>query len=340
MEEIHALLFGLLLMGRPRIHDLGLPRNVIRRHGAFHYIDPSTHRWERLCDDSSEAQMHRALADRLDRGARSSMNDLFDLYLARIMPSKAVKTREIQELQLKKLRTSFGARHPDRIEPTDIAEYLDTAKHKTASNREMALLSNVFTYGMRWGRTKRNPCLGVKRHTETPRKVYVSSSRFWAAWREAPQHLGLAMELSLTTGQRLGDLLTLKWTSVHEDGITFVQNKTGVVIVIGWTEWLHDIIARCQENNHSAYVLISSNGMRWTTDGFKTAWQRFMRPRPDRFQFRDIRKKSGNDGETGKHLGNDQKTFDTWYNLKPQRASALSGREIIDSVLDTKPATR
>jgi hypothetical protein len=60
-----------------------------------------------------------------------------------------------------------------------------------------------------------------------------------------------------------------------------------------------------------------------------------MRPREDRFQFRDIRKKSGNDSETGALLGNDQKTFDKWYKLKPRRASALSGREILDTVLDT-----
>jgi integrase len=272
--------------------------------------------------------MYRALAEALAADTQFTMNDLFDLYDERLMPAKAPKTREGQEIQLRALRAWGGKRSPNDIEPHEIAEYLDTRSSKVGANREIALLSAVFTAGIRWGKAKRNPCLGVARNVETPRKVYVSSPRFWAAWTAAPLQVGLAMELSLTTGQRLGDLLALKWTAIQDNGIHFIQNKTGVSIVIGYTEWLQDVIARCKEQSHkSDYVLVNSQGLRWTTDGFKTAWQRFMKPREDRFQFRDIRKKSGNDGDTGEHLGNDKKTFDKWYAMKPKRASALTGRE-------------
>ncbi len=323
-------------MGRPRIHNRGLPNRVVLRHNAYYYINPVDGRWERLCKANDLSAMHRALAERLERQTLFSFNDLFDLYETRVMPNKAASTRKIQGIYLKKLRSKFGARDPNSIEPPNIAEYLDGAEAKTSANREIALLSNVFTYGVRWGRVKRNPCLGVVRNTEKPRKVYVSSPRFWGAWTDAPLQLGLAMELSLTTGQRLNDLLALKKTALHDEGIHFVQRKTGVSIVIEWTEWLRDVIARCAElSGDSPYVLVTTNGTRWTDSGFQTAWQRFMRERADRFQFRDIRKKSGNDGETGTHLGNDARTFDKWYALKPKRAKALSGREILDSVLDS-----
>ncbi len=262
--------------------------------------------------------MHIALAAALtvDHGPR--MDSLFDLYCERIMPSKAASTRAGQEIQIRALRAWCGARSPESIEPHDIAEYLDTRSSKVGGNREMALLSAVFTAALRWGKCKRNPCLGVKRNRETPRQVYVSRPRFWDAWAAAPPHVGLAMELGLTTGQRLGDLLALKTAAIHTDGIRFDQNKTGVAIVIEWSEWLRDVITRCKEiSGDSPYVLVNTTGQRWTADGFKTAWQRFMRPREDRFQFRDIRKKSGNDGATGAHLGNDSKTFEKWYALKP-----------------------
>lgn len=60
------------------------------------------------------------------------------------------------------------------------------------------------------------------------------------------------MELSLTAGQRLGDLLALRWLAVHEDDMRFIQNKTQVDIVIERTTWLNDVLARCGElSEHS-----------------------------------------------------------------------------------------
>ena len=49
------------------------------------------------------------------------------------------------------------------------------------ANREIALLSHVFTIAREWGLTeKTNPCAGVRRNKETPRDFYADS-QIWDA---------------------------------------------------------------------------------------------------------------------------------------------------------------
>jgi site-specific recombinase XerD len=54
------------------------------------------------------------------------------------------------------------------IEP-HIAAYLDQRESKVAANREITFLSSMFSYAMRWGWCKFNPCTGVRRNTENMR---------------------------------------------------------------------------------------------------------------------------------------------------------------------------
>lgn len=316
-------------MGRKRVKDKGLPKRVYLRHGAFYFVDVGG-KWLRLANEDDTAGMHRALANLADAGA-AKLSAVFDRYAAEVMPTKAAKTQRDQSKQLDILRRDFGGARVTDVKPSHIAGFLDAYPSPVAANRIMALLSHIYKKAIRWGLCESNPCRGVERNPDKKRGVYVESDAFWRAWNDAPLRIRLAMELAYVTGQRQADILNLRWADCAEDGVRFCQGKTGTGIVLEWSEWLRDLLARCKDAQRDAlgfYVLADARGQRLTSSGFQTAWQRFMRERDERFQFRDIRKKSANDGVTGDHLGHrDPRTLKQWYLLKPKHVQGVTGRE-------------
>lgn len=316
-------------MGRKRTRDTHLPKRVYLRHGRYYHAGADG-KWRPLAPEGDMSGMHRALSDLLENGP-GRLSDVIDRYAREVLTTKAPKTQRDQSKQLDILRRDFGKAAPADVRPSHVAAFLDAYPSPVAANRIVALLSHVYKKAIRWGLAESNPCRGVERNPDGKRQVYVTNEQFWSAWRDASPRVRLAMELAYVTGQRQADVLTLKWADCKDDGLHFRQHKTGTGIVIERGEWIGDLLARCREAQRDAmsfYVLADGHGQRWTSSGFQTAWQRFMRGRPDRFQFRDIRKKSANDGLTGEHLGHrDRRTLEQWYLLKPKHVQGVTGRE-------------
>lgn len=316
-------------MGRKRVHGKGLPKRVYLRHGAYYHAGTDG-KWRRLAAEGDEPGMYRALADLSDPRA-IRLSDVMDRYAAEVLTTKSPKTQRDQKNQLALLKRDFGKARPADVKPSHVAAFLDAYPSPVAANRIAALLSHVYKKAIRWGLCESNPCRGVERNPEGMRPVYVDGERFWHAWQDAPLRIQLAMELAYVTGQRQADLLNLKWADCQDDGLHFRQAKTGTGVVVEWSAWLRDLLARCKEVQTQAlgfYVLANARGQRLTSSGFQTAWQKFMRDREDRFQFRDLRKKSANDGATGEHLGHrDPRTLRDWYMLKPKHVQGVTGRE-------------
>ncbi|WP_270955558.1 hypothetical protein [Burkholderia pseudomallei] len=269
-------------MGRPRKHDLGLPLRVYLRHGAYFYVT-SEGTWERLCDESvPPIEVPRVLADWLKKRASLDMDHLFDLYAARVMSKRAATTRRIDKPRLQQLREAFGKRAIHNIKARDIADRPD---------HEIELLSNVFSYGIRWRMAKRNPCLRLILRNSGQLCARISAAQFWRTWSEAPKPIALAMELSLRTKQSLGDVLNLRWSAIRKDGLYFSRTRPDRLTRITWNRELNELIIRCKEiSGESTHVLVNSRGRPWSLSGFQTAWQRFMLGRTNGFEFRIIRK--------------------------------------------------
>lgn len=66
------------------------------------------------------------------------------------------------------------------VRPTHIAKYLDIRgiKAPIRANREISLLSHIFSYAMRWGQVDKNSYLGVAKHTEKGRNRYITDQEF------------------------------------------------------------------------------------------------------------------------------------------------------------------
>lgn len=156
-----------------------------------------------------------------------NMGEVFDRYEARIIPGKKPRTQQDNLKELKQLRKAFENAPIEAITPQVVAQYRDARTAKIRANREIALLSHVFTIAREWGMTdKANPCAGVRRNKETPRDFYADSAVWDAVYAQAAQELKDAMQLAYLTGQRPADVLKISINDLSGDFLIVGQGKT------------------------------------------------------------------------------------------------------------------
>ena len=228
------------MMGRPRKHPHKLdflPR-VQLSHGAY-YLITTGQKWVKL----GRAGHEREALEEYGRLTLSpvrlrDMAGIFDRYEREIVPTKAPRTQRDNHSEMALLRVAFGKMKPGDITPQHVYGYMDR-RPSTRANREVALLSNVLNYAIRWGELATNPCKQVSRNREHPRRRYITDAEFWAAHEEANQTVRCAMMLSLITGLRQGDVLDLTMRSITADGLLVApgktHKKTGQTMLFRWT---------------------------------------------------------------------------------------------------------
>ncbi|WP_460152713.1 tyrosine-type recombinase/integrase [Pseudomonas sp. S2_B07] len=168
---------------------------------------------------------------RLDRKAIPKpahlMDRLFDDYESKVMPKLTPGTQSDYEKGLRQLRKAFVGAPVDAMTPQVIAQYRDARSAKVRANREIALLSTMFTFAREWGLTdKANPCFGLRRNKETPRDFYAGEIVWDAVYAQAPPELKDAMDLAYLTGQRPADVLKASAADINNGFLMVGQGKT------------------------------------------------------------------------------------------------------------------
>ena len=221
-----------------------------------------------------------------------------------------------------------------------IYAYLDE-RGKTSearANREIALLSHMFTKAIRWGVVDDNPCRGVERFTMKPRDRYVEDWELEAFCEKSGDFLAAYCAFKVLTGLRQSDILALRLDQLKPDGIHVTTSKTGKRIVIGWSAALRlsvDRLRKLKRPIAGLYLLSTRKGTRYSRDGFKSIWQRKMTaaladpecPLVERFTEHDLRRKTGSDA-TADHaqrlLGHtDARITERHYRVKPEKVEPL-----------------
>ncbi len=312
-----------------------LPRRVYRKHGAFYLVTPEN-KWIRL--GKTEQEMYLALA-RLDGQStvmEQGMAALFARYAAEVIPTKAAGTQKDNARELANLQKSFGTADPRKIKPIHIYQYLD-ARGKTAktrANREIALLSHVFSYAIRWGIVEANPCRDVRKFSEKPRDRYVEDWEYAAVYAIAPVIVKAAMEVASITGMRQGDILALKRADLTDAGISVTQNKTGKKQIFEWTPGLRSAIDQAigiERSASSMWIFATTTGKRYSSSGFQTAWGRLMDKAlgdgviASRFTFHDLRAKAGSESTDATRLLGHQNPATTRriYERRPDKVKPI-----------------
>ncbi|RLW62235.1 MAG: hypothetical protein B6D70_07675 [gamma proteobacterium symbiont of Stewartia floridana] len=304
-------------MGRKRKSNKDLPQRVYFRNGAYYFVSPPPQsKWIRL--GKKKGEMYAALARlNLTDIPCFTMRDVWKRYAEEVLPGKAISSQLANKAEAEKLLAVFGDMHPDAIKPQDIAEYLDVRGKNapTKANREIGLLSHMFTKAVRWGVAERNPCLRVERNKTRPRERYVEDWEFEEFLKVAPEQLTCYLELKYLTSLRKTDLLLMTFASIKDEGIfvrpSKTKNSAGEPRLFVWNDDLREVIERIKRLPRPVtcqYLFCRQDGRPlieadYTTPAFGYLWQKTMKKALaetellERFQERDIRAKSATDAD-------------------------------------------
>jgi len=148
-----------------------------------------------------------------------------------------------------------------------------------------------------------NPCLGVRKYSESGRDVCVEHDMFAKVYAQADAPTRDAMDVAYLTGQRPQDTLLHDECDIRDNFLHIQQGKTSMKLRIEVTGELKAVIERIRARKAgykvvSTALIVNENGQRMTLD---TLQRRFREARraagvPDGdFQFRDLRAKAGTD---------------------------------------------
>lgn len=322
-----------MAMGRRRTKNLKLPPRMQKKGNVFYYTPYvlGKLKWIRLADNYPEAisawAKHEGTAT-----TGTTVGHALDRVLIEVIPTKAPATQREYVRYAAALRPIFADTALCDVRPTHIAQYLDMSSAKIQANREMALLSTVFRFAMRWGWCDSNPCIGVRRNKEVPRDRYIEDYELAVLRGLASDSMRAMIDLVYLTGMRKSDMLKLRLSDLREDGIHVEQGKTGKRQIFEWTDALREIVDRARGLRRrvgSLYLFAGRNGQPYTTSGFDSIWQRIRNKSGlENLTFHDVRGKTGSDSDSdaaaAKLLGHaDPRTTRKTYRRRGEKVRPL-----------------
>ncbi|HVC49531.1 MAG TPA: tyrosine-type recombinase/integrase [Burkholderiales bacterium] len=305
-----------------------LPKYVRRSHGQFFHVrwNPAVKKVQWIPLGKSYPDMLRSLAA-LEDSNTALMNDIFQRYSTEILIKQAYGTQKRREAQLKKLNVSFGKVVPQYVTPQLIYLYhADRSKKVPVSaNREISLLSTIFRYAIKWGLVTTNPAAGLLKNPEQPRRRYVDDSELDLLLTKSTGYLRNVIELAFLTGQRINDVLKMKWSDISDAGLKVRQQKTGRELTITLTPALEQVLSQCKSGKVLGQtILANTNGQSLNYGQVRYHFKRLVKKLLKSGQIsadiriHDLRAKSASDLPLDSELlGNTRSTRERVYRRKP-----------------------
>ena len=203
-------------------------RNAAKKHAAAiaSGIDPRKEKEEKLIEEKQSILFA----------------DFFDVFKTKhILVAYKDKGRNNIGLSNIRILPYFGQKTLEEISSKDMREFLGSLSHiPTTANRCFALLSVAFKKAEDWEYLppRSNPCTGVNKYKENQKQRFLSDEELKRLeesliqqQKEQPGSYCTvnALFLILYTGCRMGEVLSLKWESVHLNDryIHLPDTKTG-----------------------------------------------------------------------------------------------------------------
>jgi integrase len=281
---------------------LAIP-GVTEKDGRYYKI--IRNRWHGLSRiDEGVPALYRALYE-LDPAKPHSIGDLIRAYRAIGMDELRPATRSDYLRILIRLDHHFGKMTIPALRPSHVAVFLEKRKKAgrgaTRANRERAVLSSVFEFGLRqdgWG-IEANPCRGIRRNKERPRKRHVKDPEFLEVFEASPEPFQDLLAAGFLSGTRETDIVA--WSvSQHwkPHGIVYVESKTGKEHTVEWSKAFAFFVERArrrtiERNPDSDLIFTNRHGQPWTVWAINSQMARLGRP----WAFRDLRAKAQTDSE-------------------------------------------
>ena len=234
-------------MGRRRQNNHDLPRSVYKKGRCFWFHRAG--KWLNLGDDQVEAYAaYRRLTNRSTGG---DVPSLIDEALADKLPDLSKQSAKQYKTHCRRLQHHFKNFDITQITAKEIVQ-LKRGVYRSrpgSFNYLRAALSMVFTYAIECELVDTNPCLAVKRRKVTKRTRLPSFAEYDSVHSAATPLVQDIMDMALLTGQRIGDVLAIKWSHITAEGISFTQQKTGKKLIVQTNTELITLLKRIKERH-------------------------------------------------------------------------------------------
>lgn len=189
----------------------------------------------------------------------------------------AANTRKSYTRHFDYFAEKIGAYAPDKMTILHVNTMRDALAEKpTDANRKVATLSSLYTWGKANGWTTTNPAISATKLEPTGRDRHpwpqdlIDAARATAKGRDL-----LLFEMLLGTGQRVNDVLFMRWSDMDKDGITITPAKTKgkkpYPIYIPLTSRLRSVLAEAPRKG--LFIIAQDNGLRVS---YPLAWKNMM----------------------------------------------------------------
>lgn len=262
-----------------------LPTRVYLRHGSYHYCRLDG-KWVKLSRERDGLPaMYRALAN-LTESTRNA--DMMPAVITRWLDERKAEGEwsdgytADQERIAAVMARKLAQFRPSQLTAAACKQYLSAfVQTKRTYNWHRTMLRQVMSFAALEGlRDGHNPVDDVPTKTLAGRKRIVTDAELAALKKGALQAtrngeaLVQMIDLATLTGQRIGDLIRLRWQDVTDAGILVQQGKTGERLLIEWTPALRAAIAACVRGDKIGHVLQTQSGRGYRYAGIRSAWVR------------------------------------------------------------------
>lgn len=310
-----------------------LPVRLHEKHGRFYYVHRN--KWVPLSRDYGEAlRMYAGLM----APSVGMMPDLLDRYIGGL--TVAAKTLKTYTVCAKRLKVAFTAFRPDQVKPSHLYQYLSAKQITPAmSAHYRSVMVGAMQLALRDGLVEQNLMREVEQFSGGKRDRYLTDAEFAAIRKEATETMRTIMDIAYITGQRIMDVLSIKYADLTQEGIFFLQEKTKARLLVEWNPDLTEAVETAKSLHKSVKGLTlfhTRQGKPFSYWTIRTLWNRACKAaKVSNARMHDIRAKAATDA---KRQGIDSKA------LLGHKSEAVHQRYLRDKevpiVQGVKPSSR
>lgn len=309
--------------GVKRLYRYAGPRKVsfVYVHGDNRYETlTSAPRGDRAAIRDAEADAKRKALDvQQGKVVAGSVADLIDRFQRDIAPThyrdQSKDGQAVRESAYRNLTKAFGKMHPAALKAQHGYSYLDARAQEGApmkANKELALMSTMCQYAVRWGVMEVNPFRGLmqnqgERKVRATQRHQVIRFYLWSR-KQSPQFqtLGCAALFTYLTGFRAAEVRPFTVDGITDAGVLVAsaKRKKGEAEVLKLRRWspkLRLVVARAKQAQKKERTHLFPNrfGAPYSRSGWGSVWQDAMAAwlgtkddlvkHPDYFSLLDVR---------------------------------------------------
>ena len=230
---------------RPRKTNRHLPSCVYLRSGSYYHVKSG--KWTMIGRDLPSAL--KAYANILE-APKDKMPAMLERYIAQLDVAPATKRSYISaKNHLAKILIDM---EPQEITAQDVRRIIACYKKQPGvANTIKKVLVGSLELAFEEERVERNVARDVRSLKTTTRDRYITDDEYDRMYAKASEMMQIIMGLLYLTGQRIGDVLAIRYADISAEGLAFKQGKTAHRMLLEWTDDLQEVVARARAYHQS-----------------------------------------------------------------------------------------